>query len=168
MYWRAAEYFADLDSPGHDQLGQASRESFLAMAALVDPPVSAMSVPYDHANLPLPGYFAPAPGSKGPNRTLIIMGGFDSSAEELYFGQGVEALKRGWHVFCFDGPGQTGMMRLRPRLPFRPDYEAVLTPVVDHLLARPEVDPGRLALLGISFGGYLASRAVSREKRVKA
>ena len=51
---------------------------------------------------------------------------------------------------------------------FRPDWEAVIGPVIDHALTLPEVDPARIALLGISFGGYLAPRAASGEPRVAA
>ena len=48
---------------------------------------------------------------------------------------------------------------------FRPDWEAVIGPVVDFAVTRPEVDPSRIALMGISFGGYLAPRAASGEPR---
>jgi len=53
---------------------------------------------------------------------------------------------------------------LRQReVPFRPDWEAVVTPVLDVALQRPEVDPGRIAIAGRSFGGYLAPRSASVE-----
>ena len=53
-------------------------------------------------------------------------------------------------------------------IPFRPDWEAVITPVVDFALGRPGVDPDRLAIVGRSFGGYLAPRAASAEHRLAA
>jgi dienelactone hydrolase len=52
-------------------------------------------------------------------------------------------------------------------LPFRPDWERVITPVVDWLVARPDVDPSRLALVGLSMGGFLAPRAAAFEHRLK-
>jgi pimeloyl-ACP methyl ester carboxylesterase len=70
-------------------------------------------------------------------------------------------------VLCFDGPGQ-GSMIIDQDVPFRPDWEAVVTPVVDFALARPDVDPERLALIGLSFGGYLAPRAATAEHRLAA
>ena len=39
----------------------------------------------------------------------------------------------------FDGPGQQAAL-LEQSIPFRPDREAVLTPVVDTFQARPDVD----------------------------
>src|SRR5262245_14763636 len=50
----------------------------------------------------------------------------------------------------------------------RPDSENVIRPVVDYVLSRPEVDPDRIALIGWSFGGYVAPGAASSEPRVAA
>jgi dienelactone hydrolase len=57
---------------------------------------------------------------------------------------------------------------IKQGLVFRPDWEHVVSPVVDYALTRPEVDPQRVALMGASFGGYLAPRATSREHRLAA
>lgn len=59
------------------------------------------------------------------------------------------------------------MLRQRG-VPFRPDWEAVVTPVLDFALQRPEVDPDRVAIGGRSFVGYLAPRAASSEHRPAA
>ena len=40
--------------------------------------------------------------------------------------------------------------------------------MVDYLQARPDVDPERIALIGLSFGGYLAPRAATAEHRLAA
>ncbi len=53
-------------------------------------------------------------------------------------------------------------------VPFRHDWEAVITPVVDFLAARPDVDPARIALSGISQGGYWILRALAFEHRIAA
>jgi hypothetical protein len=67
----------------------------------------------------------------------------------------------------FDGPGQGSALYQRG-LVFRPDYEAVFTPVVDWAVEQPGVDGDRLLLSGRSFGGYLAPRAASGEHRFRA
>jgi pimeloyl-ACP methyl ester carboxylesterase len=51
---------------------------------------------------------------------------------------------------------------------FRPDWEKVITAVVDAMLRRPELNPKRIALLGISQGSYWAARALAVEHRFAA
>jgi len=70
------------------------------------------------------------------------------------------ARERGWNAFVFDGPGQQSMLFER-NIPFRHDWGEVLTPVVDRLVARPDVDPDGLLGLGISEAGYWLPRALS-------
>lgn len=53
-------------------------------------------------------------------------------------------------------------------VPFRPDWEAVLTPVVDVLVARPDVDVQHLTAIGVSQGGYWLPRALAFEHRFVA
>ena len=67
----------------------------------------------------------------------------------------------------FDGPGQQSMLFERG-VPFRYDWEAVLTPVIDVLVARPDVDASALTGYGISQGGYWITRAVAFERRMVA
>jgi len=59
-------------------------------------------------------------------------------------------------------------MRFHPEMTFRPDFEKPVKAVLDYVVSRPEVDAERLALLGISFGGYFATRAAAHEPRIKA
>jgi pimeloyl-ACP methyl ester carboxylesterase len=80
---------------------------------------------------------------------------------------GAGALARGYNCLTFDGPGQ-GYAFWKQNLHFRPDWEKVITPVVDFTLTRPEVDPKRIALQGISQGGYWVPRALAFEKRIAA
>jgi hypothetical protein len=53
-------------------------------------------------------------------------------------------------------------------VPFRPDWEHVITPVVDFLVDRSEVDAKKLAIYGISQGGYWVPRALAFEHRIAA
>jgi hypothetical protein len=53
-------------------------------------------------------------------------------------------------------------------VPFRYDWEAVLTPVIDALVARPDVDASALTGYGVSQGGYWITRAVAFERRMVA
>ena len=49
-----------------------------------------------------------------------------------------------------------------------PDWEKVITPVVDFLSARADVDGAKLALLGVSQAGYWVPRALAFEHRIAA
>jgi dienelactone hydrolase len=166
MYWRAAEYFSDFRTPEALQRGMASRKAFLSAAERMSHKVSAVEIPFE--NVKLPGYFMTPAASSGRGRTLIVITGFDGTAEELYFQCGLAGLDRGWNVLLAEGPGQVGCMRLNPDLKFRPDYEKPISAIVEFALARDEVDPNKLALYGISFGGYFVIRAAEHEPRVKA
>ncbi len=76
------------------------------------------------------------------------------------------ALRRGYNLITFDGPGQG--RNIRKGMTFRPDWEAAVTPIVDYALTVPEIDDEHLVLIGMSMGGYLAARAAAFEPRLAA
>ena len=122
-----------------------------------------MEIPYEGTTLP--GYLHHAERSARP--LLIMHTGFDGSAEEMHWSGARAAVERGFNVLAFDGPGQFGPIH-RQGLTFRPDWEHVVTPVVDFALEQTGVDPRRIALMGISLGGELAPRAAAFEPRLAA
>jgi hypothetical protein len=70
-------------------------------------------------------------------------------------------------ALTFDGPGQNAALHGQ-KLYFRPDWEAVITPVVDWLTARTDVDADAIVLHGVSQAGYWVPGAVAFEKRIAA
>jgi len=164
-YARAAWTFgfkAPLEAKAIDAY-RRHRRAFTRAASLMTPAGEAIRIPYEGTTLH--GYFFKI--DDAPRPTLIVNGGYDSTAEEAWLFSGAAALERGYNVLVFDGPGQ-GEAIFEQGVVFRPDWERVIGPVVDYLYALPEVDCERLALMGISFGGYLAPRAASCEPRIKA
>lgn len=164
-YFRAAEFYATHGDRRQHQAWQRSRQCFAAAAPLLPYPPESIEIPFGDARLP--GYFVTGAG-EGRCPTLVAMSGFDGSGEEVYYWIGPAAAERGWNCLIFEGPGQRGALHLNPGLVLRPDYETPVSAVLDYGLARPEVDPNRVALLGYSLGGFLATRAAAFEPRIKA
>ncbi len=166
-YFRNAEFFLRAD-PNDQRIlfaSRKSRDNFMKWARLADFPVKPLRIPFEGTTLP--GYYLQADGTGKKRPLLIIHSGFDGTAEELYLEAAHFALQRGYNCLIFEGPGQGKVIR-EQNIPFRPNWETVLTPVVDFALEMKGVDRERIALMGISLGGYLAPRAVAFERRIKA
>lgn len=95
---------------------------------------------------------------------LIMVPGLDSAKEEM---DGMESLflARGVATLAIDGPGQG---EAEYEFAIRGNYETAISPVVDWLEQRDDVDPERIAIWGVSLGGYYAPRAAAFEHRLKA
>ncbi len=164
-YYRTAEFFLAPDDPRRMATFDKSRTTFWQFLELSGLCVERVRIPYEGTTLP--GYFYRVDDSRTSRRTLLSLGGFDSTGEELYFFAAAPALQRGYNVLTFEGPGQGEPLRVG-QLPTRPDYEVPVRAAVDYLWTRPEVDRERIALMGSSMGGYYAPRAAAFEPRVKA
>jgi pimeloyl-ACP methyl ester carboxylesterase len=165
-YYRAA-YLPLYGSPVDPRLVEAfdkETDTFQKAAALMTPPVEAVEIPFEGTTLP--GYFCQVDDTGRPRPTLIVTNGYDSTINELYL-DFAAVLPRGYNLLLYDGPGQ-GRVLIKQGLVMRPDWENVVKPVVDYALTRPEVDPEKIAIMGISLGGYLAPRAASSEHRLAA
>jgi len=165
--YRSSEFFLHAKPKDPRVVRAYSRqiETYKAAAGLFDVPIEPVEIPYEATSLP--GYFHRVDRSDQPRPLLIMHTGFDGSAEEMHWSGARAAVERGYHVLAFDGPGQSGPLH-REGLPFRPDWEKVITPVVDYALMQKGVDPSRIALLGTSMGGELAPRAAAFEPRLAA
>ena len=164
-YYRSSEFYLHAN-PQDARILNASKKSvdcFQKAAPLLSIPVQEVRIPYEGTTLP--GYFYLAEGGNKKGPILIVHQGFDATAEETYHVCN-SAIKRGYHCLIFEGPGQGRALR-EQGLRFRSDWDKVVTPVVDYVMTRSEIDPGRVALLGISFGGYLTPRAAAFEPRLK-
>jgi pimeloyl-ACP methyl ester carboxylesterase len=167
-YYRTAADFL-LEHPANDPemtlLSAGQSDTFAAAAALFDTPVEDVSIPYEDTTLPAYLFLVDNSGAARP--TIIYNSGYDSTREESYFAIAAAALRRGYNVLAFDGPGQGAVLR-EQRLVMRPDWEAVITPVVEYGLSRDEIAADKIVLFGYSLGGLLVARAAAFEHRVAA
>lgn len=142
------------------------RQAWSRCCELQLPPWEPVAIPYEGGSLP--GWFvAGGAAGGGPRPTLILNNGSDGPITSMLAFGGAGALARGYNVLFFDGPGQQSQLFEQGSF-FRHDWEAVITPVVDFLLGRPEVDAGKLALYGVSQAGYWVPRAIAFEHRLAA
>ena len=167
-YYRTAADFL-LENPATDPemtlLSAGQHDTFAAAADLFETPVQDVSIPYEDTTLPAYLFLVDDSGAARP--TIIYNSGYDSTREESYFAIAAAALRRGYNVLAFDGPGQGAVLR-EQKLVMRPDWEAVITPVVDYALTRGEIAAENIVLFGYSLGGYLVARAAAFEHRVAA
>ncbi|MFI9045956.1 alpha/beta hydrolase family protein [Streptomyces sp. NPDC053427] len=170
---RAAQYYAQAlffvlgsDSPdSEEQLYRAGRGAWDTFCKLCDPAPVTTSVPYGTTPLPVWLFRPDDSGERRP--TVILTNGSDGQNVDMWAYGVSAALERGWNALVYDGPGQ-GQLLFVNRVVFTPRWETVVTPLVDWLVARPDVDADRIALTGLSMAGDLAPRAAAFEKRIAA
>jgi len=138
-------------------LQQETWKGFTAHTAAA---VDDVAIPYENGTLP--GWFFRPDGPA--IATLVAVNGSDGSLASLWASCVASALRRGYNVLVFDGPGQQSELFDRG-IPFRPDWEHVLTPVYDFVAGLDGVDAARIAVYGISQGSYWVARALAFEHR---
>ncbi len=183
-YLRASSYYLTAEvllhtNPDDKRILEAYKkggEYFMKGLELLSAPVSEVWIPYEDTKIK--GYFfrtdaASTTGGLGTSGTdvsfkapiLIVHQGYDAPIESTKY-VAEEAIKRGYHCLLFEGPGQ-GLTIRQQNIPLQPDWEKVVSAVVDYAITIPEVDEDNIMLMGISMGGGFAVRAAAYEPRLK-
>ena len=131
---------------------------------LFSPELEYLEIPFE--DTVLTGYFRKAQNSNQPAKTLIMIGGGETFAEDLFFYLAPQAFERGYNFLCIDLPGQ-GLLPLTGHH-FRPDMNIPIQAVVDYAVSRDDVAKNRLAMYGISGGGGFVPQAAMHDSRIKA
>lgn len=145
----------------HDALRDATVAAYAKAMPHLDPAGERIEAPFEATVLP--GILRKPPGLAHPPLVLVVPG-LDSVKEELFTMEN-EFLRRGLATLTIDGPGQG---ENAPRFPIRRDWSTVITPLLDHLARRTDVDLARVGFMGISMGGIYGPYAAAKEKRIKA
>lgn len=169
LYRRASVYYIvaeRMQSPRFAERRGAyakALDAFAKYAEYSGDAVQFVEIPYEGTSYP--GIFIPADGVEGQAPTMVFANGLDSFKEMLYGTQmHREFARRGIATLLVDQPGTGGAIRQRG-LFGRHDSEAWAGAAIDYLVQRPDVDPGRIGMMGVSLGGYFAPRAVAFEPR---
>ncbi|MEO5670071.1 MAG: alpha/beta fold hydrolase [Ramlibacter sp.] len=150
-YFRAAEFFM---SPG-DSDKVPTYDRFVSLFWQAHNAFDG-----ERARIRYQGHTLPAVrlGTPGARSTILVHAGFDAFLEE-FVGLGRALCNAGFDVILFEGPGQ-GEPLIKQGLAMTPQWERPVSAVLDHYGLRD------VTLIGISLGGYLASRAAAFEPRV--
>lgn len=145
----------------HGELRDRSVAVYRRALAQLDPPAERIEFPFE--GRAIPGNLRRPEGAPAP--LVIVVPGLDSSKEELFAIEN-DFLRRGLATLTIDGPGQS---ENSVHFAIRPNWESVVTPLLDELSGRaPGVDLDRIGLMGISMGAIYCSRAAAHEPRIRA
>ncbi|MCX4515869.1 alpha/beta hydrolase [Streptomyces sp. NBC_01619] len=170
---RAAQYYGQAlffvlgsDAPGSEEdLYKAGRGAWDKFCGLCDPAPVKANVPY--GKTPLPVWFFRPDQSNTRRPTVILTNGSDGQNVDMWAYGVPAALERGWNALVYDGPGQ-GQLLFVDQVVFTPTWEKVVSPLVDWLSKRSDVDTAKIGLTGLSMAGDLAPRAAAFETRIAA
>lgn len=164
-YYRASVLFlSPFEDSTYKEYLRKARICFKQALLLFDTPATQFNIPYNGSALP--GYLFKPDNSGTKRKTLIMIGGGDTFVEDLYYYIVPSGIKRDYNVLIVDLPGQGSLPY--EGLPWIPETEIPMGKVVDYLLEQKGIDENKIVAMGISGGGYLVPRAVTKEKRIKA
>src|SRR6266478_6374806 len=148
-------------SPGKQRAYAKALEAFRAHARFWDPPLEIVRIPFESSEII--GYIRLPKNAQGPVPLVLAISGLDSRKEDL--SENFSAiLPYGVGFLAVDGPG-TGQAPIK----VSPTADRMFSRVLDYLQTRPEVDKTRIAVHGVSWGGYWGTKlAIVERARLKA
>jgi len=143
-------------SPGKQKSYAKAIEAFLAHAKFFDPPLQVVHIPFEGKEII--GYLRLPKEAKEPVPLVIAVNGLDSRKEDLTESFGA-ILPFGIGFLAVDGPG-TGQAPIK----VSEHADRMLSAVIDYAQSRPEIDKNRLAIHGVSWGAYWATKMAIVER----
>jgi esterase FrsA len=143
-------------SPGKQRSYEKALRAFLAHARFYDPPLEVVHIPFEGKDII--GYLRLPKNAKGPVPLVIAVNGLDSRKEDLAESFGA-ILPSGIGYLAVDGPG-TGQNPIK----VSETADRMLSKVLDYAQSRPEIDRNRIAMHGVSWGAYWATKMAIVER----
>jgi esterase FrsA len=143
-------------SPGKQRSYEKALRAFLAHARFYDPPLEIVHIPFEGKEII--GYLRLPKNAKGPVPLVIAVNGLDSRKEDLAESFGA-ILPSGIGYLAVDGPG-TGQNPIK----VSETADRMLSKVLDYAQSRPEIDKNRIAMHGVSWGAYWATKMAIVER----
>jgi esterase FrsA len=143
-------------SPGKQRSYEKAIEAFLAHAKFFDPPLEVVHIPFEGKEII--GYLRLPKNATGPVPLVIAVNGLDSRKEDLTESFGA-ILPFGIGFLAVDGPG-TGQNPIK----VSETADRMLSRVIDYAQSRPEIDKNRIAMHGVSWGAYWATKMALVER----
>jgi len=147
-------------SAGKQRSYEKAIEAFLAHARFWDPPLEIVRIPFEGKEII--GYLRLPKNANGPVPLVLAVNGLDSRKEDL--SESFSAiLPFGIGFLAVDGPG-TGQNPIK----VSENAERMLSRVLDYIATRPEIDKNWVAMHGVSWGAYWATKmAIVERARLK-
>lgn len=161
-YWRTAEFLLRPDDPRRKTAWTREIAAFDKGLKLAGIAYERFTIPYGTGRLR--GILYPGPDGWQKKPLLVLVGGYDSTLEELYFVLARAAHDRGYGVLTYEGPGQGGVLR-EYGLTFTTEWEKPTSAILDYF-ENTRFRPEKTVLIGMSMGGYLAPRAAAFDPRI--
>jgi esterase FrsA len=143
-------------SPGKQRSYEKAIEAFLDHAKFYDPPLEVVRIPFEGNQII--GYLRLPKNAKAPVPLVIAVNGLDSRKEDLTESFGA-ILPFGIGFLAVDGPG-TGQAPIK----VSENSEHMLSKVIDYAQSRSEIDKNRIAIHGVSWGAYWATKMAIVER----
>jgi len=163
-YYRAAEFFLPPNDPRRPALWSSNVSAFYAGLDALGVAHQRLTIPYGQHHLN--AIYYPGSPQAQSRPLLVVVGGYDSTMEELYFSIAAAAIVHGYSVLTYEGPGQGSVLR-EQSLVMQSDWEKPNGAVLDTFLSTHPAPHG-IILFGESLGGYLAPRAAAFDSRIDA
>lgn len=160
--YRSAWQFAEAGGAAFTSLYAQQRATFAQAMQELQLPATFFDVPFEGRSLP--GLFLRNADATAP--VVLVIGGADTSLEDLFLSAGRALLERGYSVAMADLPGQGNTAA--DGLHWSTEPEHAIGAVIDVLVERFGAQAGRIALIGLSLGGYFVTRAAQFEPRLAA